>query len=65
MPDERQHLASEAGATTPPSVYSGLGYPMDRKEVSPEPTGWQASGPHSNTPGSKGLFEKVSRETYR
>jgi len=27
-------------SVTKPTVVSGLGYPADRKEESPEPTGW-------------------------
>ena len=40
-----EHLtsAAESSAVTAPTVVSGLGYPADRKEVSPEPTGWNAS----------------------
>lgn len=41
--------AAEASAVTAPSVVSGLGYPADRIETSPEPTGW--------------LQQNVSRET--
>ncbi len=33
--------AAEALAVTAATVVSGLGYPADRKETSPEPTGWQ------------------------
>lgn len=33
--------AAEASAVTAPTVVSGLGYPADRIETSPEPTGWQ------------------------
>jgi len=32
--------AAEVSAVTAPTVVSGLGYPADRKESSPEPTGW-------------------------
>ena len=42
--------AAEASAVTAPSVVSGLGYPADRIETSPEPTGW--------------LQQNVSRETF-
>ena len=40
-----EHLtsAAENSAVTEPTVVSGLGYPADRKEVSPEPTGWNLS----------------------
>lgn len=40
-----EHLtsAAESSAVTAPTVVAGLGYPADRKEVSPEPTGWNAS----------------------
>jgi hypothetical protein len=41
--------AAEASAVTAPSVASGLGYPAERIETSPEPTGW--------------LQQNVSRET--
>jgi hypothetical protein len=33
--------AAEVSAVTAPTVVSGLGYPADRIENSPEPTGWQ------------------------
>lgn len=55
--------AAERDAVTKPTVVSGLGYPAERHESSPEPTGWQASGPHSTAAGSNGTFEKVSRGT--
>jgi hypothetical protein len=32
---------AEKDAVTPPSIAQGLGFPLDRKETSPEPTGWQ------------------------
>ena len=35
--------AAEASAVTAPTVVSGLGYPADRSETSPEPTGWNVS----------------------
>jgi hypothetical protein len=35
--------AAEASAVTAPSVASGLGYPAERIETSPEPTGWNVS----------------------
>lgn len=34
---------AELSAVTAPSVVEGLGYPADRKETSPEPTGWNVS----------------------
>ena len=33
-------IQSESSAVTPPTVAPGLGFPADRIEVSPEPTGW-------------------------
>jgi hypothetical protein len=47
---------AEKTAVTAASVAATLGFPADRKEVSPAPTGWQ----HSVTDGK---FEHVSRET--
>ena len=38
--NENAKLQAEASAVTQPSVASGLGFPMDRVEVSAEPTGW-------------------------
>jgi hypothetical protein len=35
--------AAEISAVTAPTVVSGLGYPADRIETSPEPTGWNVS----------------------
>jgi hypothetical protein len=35
--------AAEGSAVTVPTVVEGLGYPADRKETSPEPTGWNVS----------------------
>jgi hypothetical protein len=35
--------AAESSAVTAPTVVSGLGYPADRIETSPEPTGWNVS----------------------
>jgi hypothetical protein len=35
--------AAESSAVTAPTVVGGLGYPADRKETSPEPTGWTAN----------------------
>lgn len=53
---------AEQSALTPPTVVPGHGYPADRVETSPEPTGWQASG--SSNPGSAGKLTEVSRETF-
>ena len=47
---------AELSAVTAPTVLKGLGYPMNREEISPEPTGWI----HSEVE-----IEKVSRETSR
>jgi hypothetical protein len=38
-----QQSAAEQSAVTAPTVVEGLGYPADRKETSPEPTGWNVS----------------------
>lgn len=46
---------AEETSVTKPSVYKGLGYPMNREEESPNPTGWQGSGLEN--------IEHVSRET--
>jgi hypothetical protein len=46
---------AESSAETPATVREGLGYPNDRKETSPEPTGWQGLDTAN--------FEHVSRET--
>ena len=35
--------AAETSAVTAPTVVAGLGYPADRREASPEPTGWNVS----------------------
>ena len=32
---------AEKDAVTPATVAPGLGFPLDLKETSPEPTGWQ------------------------
>jgi hypothetical protein len=32
---------AEKSSVTAPTVLPGLGYPNDRQETSPEPTGWQ------------------------
>jgi hypothetical protein len=42
-------------AITKPSVVPGLGYPNQRDELSPEPTGWKHTYSHD--------IEHVSRET--
>ena len=47
---------AEQSAVTGPTVVKGLGYPINREEISPEPTGWI----HSTVE-----IEKVSRETSR
>lgn len=46
---------AEATAETKATVREGLGYPNDRKETSPEPTGWQGLDTTD--------FTHVSRET--
>ncbi len=46
---------AELSAQTPATVREGLGYPNDRKESSPEPTGWQSLDTTN--------IEHVSRET--
>jgi hypothetical protein len=51
-----QSELAEATAVTKSSVAPGLGYPANRLEESPEPTGWQ----HTVTTGD---FANVSRET--
>lgn len=53
-------MQAEASAITPPTVVPGLGYPNDRREISPEPTGWQA-----NSDEKQVIEKKVSRETNR
>jgi hypothetical protein len=64
---DTQNIQTEAERTavTQPSVVAGLGYPANRVEVSPEPTGWHASGLGATSPGAVGTFEEVSRETSR
>jgi hypothetical protein len=37
---DKEISAAEQSSVTEPTVVAGLGYPADRKEVSPEPTGW-------------------------
>jgi hypothetical protein len=63
--NENPQTEAERTAVTQPTVVSGHGYPANRVEVSPSPTGWHASGPTSTTPGSRGTLEEVSRETSR
>ena len=46
---EQVTSAAETSAVTAPTVVAGLGYPADRKEVSPEPTGWNVSRETSET----------------
>jgi len=36
--------AADETSVTPATVRAGHGYPADRIETSPEPTGWQGSG---------------------
>jgi len=50
--------AAEATAVTPATVAPGLGYPADRIEQSPEPTGWQHTIDANQV-------TNVSRETSR
>jgi len=45
--------AAENSAVTAPTVVAGLGYPADRKETSPEPTGWNVSRETLTKIGSK------------
>jgi len=63
--DDNPQTEAERTAVTQPTVVSGHGYPANRSEVSPSPTGWHASGPSATTPGSLGQLEEVSRETSR
>lgn len=53
-----EQVAAEATAVTAATVVPGMGYPADRLEVSPAPTGWQ----HTVLSGE---FTNVSRETSR
>lgn len=53
-----EQVAAEATAVTAATVVPGMGFPADRLEVSPEPTGWQ----HTVVSGE---FTNVSRETSR
>jgi hypothetical protein len=50
-----QASAAELSAITPATVKPGLGYPNDRVEESPTPTGWQGLDTEN--------LEHVSRET--
>jgi hypothetical protein len=63
--NENPQTEAERTAVTQPTVVSGHGYPANRDEVSPSPTGWLASGPTATNPGSLGTLEEVSRETSR
>jgi hypothetical protein len=40
---EQQISQAEASSVTPATVFPGHGYPADRIETSPEPTGWIVS----------------------
>ena len=53
-----EQIQAEQTAVTTATVVPGLGYPANRLESSPEPTGWQ----HTI---SDGEFVIVSRETSR
>lgn len=53
-----EQITAEATAVTPATVVPGMGYPADRLEISPAPTGWQ----HTVLSGE---FTNVSRETSR
>ncbi|MEY4275894.1 MAG: hypothetical protein RIS26_357 [Actinomycetota bacterium] len=53
-----EQIPAETTAVTMATVAPGLGYPANRIEESPAPTGWQ----HSIVGGQ---FENVSRETSR
>lgn len=57
--------AAESDVSTPATVVPGHGYPSNRLESSPEPTGWRASGEGTNAPGTLGELIEVSRETSR
>jgi hypothetical protein len=48
-----QQSAAEQSAVSAPTVVEGLGYPADRKETSPEPTGWNVSRETFTKIGSK------------
>jgi hypothetical protein len=53
-----EQIQAEATAVTAPTVVPDLGFPADRVETSPAPTGWQ----HTISTGD---FVNVSRETSR
>lgn len=53
-----EQIEAETSAVTAATVAPGLGFPADRIEVSPAPTGWQ----HTINSGE---FANVSRETSR
>jgi len=57
--------AAESDVSTPATVVPGHGYPANRLESSPAPTGWRASGDGTDAPGTLGEVTKVSRETSR
>jgi hypothetical protein len=63
--NENPQTEAERTAVTQPTVVPGHGYPANRVETSPSPTGWHASGPTSTNPGSLGTLKEVSRETSR
>jgi hypothetical protein len=48
---------AETTAQTQSTVHESLGYPNDRKETSPEPTGWQGL--------DNADIDHVSRETSK
>lgn len=54
-----KNIPAESGATRP-SVVPGLGYPNGRSEVSPQPTGWQASRVLANGSADQALATLVS-----
>jgi hypothetical protein len=51
--------AAESSAVTAPTVVAGLGYPADRKETSPEPTGWNVSNVEFDANVSRETFAKL------
>ena len=53
-----EQIEAEATVVTAPTVAPGLGFPANRVEVSPAPTGWQHTV-------ATGTFTNVSRETSR
>jgi len=63
--NDNPQTEAERTAVTQPTVVSGHGYPANRAEVSPSPTGWHASGATATSPGALGALEEVSRETSR